>query len=345
MQKSVLFVGDPLNSLSFNSDSSLALAEAALELGYQVHWATPEQIMLMNGDVAIQQFELIKEINSQSAPTSEFIDAHTAQRLSDYQRVFIRKDPPFDEGYTELCWFLHQMHAHRVINAPLALLSHHEKMLPYTLTQAGVVPDYMVVPSFVAQNHEHLVSGAEQLFDEATRLSPILAHSPSAPPPLFKVLIKPWRGHGGRDIHVFDSVAQLKSWLSTAQGASRTMTHSGRWILQPFLPEIFTHGDRRVFVANGRVVFDFVRRPADGKVEANLAQGGSAHLEPLPSELQKLANDIAAWLKKEGILLAGLDFIGNFLTEVNITSPTGIRTFEMLSQQNVSGDIMKELLI
>lgn len=344
MLKSILFIGDPLNSLAYSSDSSLALAEAALHLGWQVHWTTPDQLLLTNGDPITQQIKIIKEVNQNSPPQAEEVLAKTPQPLSTYQKIFVRKDPPFDESYTELCWFLLQINTGSVVNSPQALLTHHEKILPYTLMKAGVIPDYTVAPSFVAQSSEHIVEHAEHLFDEASRLAPILLQGASANALTFKVLVKPWRGHGGRGIHVFGSVAELKSWLLQSFGSTQHSKATGRWIVQPFLPEIHTHGDRRVFVVNGKVVFNFVRRPARGRIEANLAQGGSAHLEQLSAEQTKIASDIAVWLKKQGILLAGLDFIGDFLTEVNITSPTGIRTFEQLAQKKVSMEIMQDLL-
>ena len=344
MQKSVLFVGDPLDSLAFRSDSSLALAEAALHLGWQVHWTTPERLSLINGEVLAQDYEIIKKVNTNTPPEAESVQASSPHQISSYQKIFVRKDPPFDEGYTELCWFLLQIKSNSVINSPHALLTYHEKMLPFWLKASGTVPDHMVVPSYVSQNPEQLIAQAERLFNETSQLMPVLAQSLPADTPAFKILVKPWRGHGGRDIHVFDSPSELKRWLLRSPEHSHQTTASSRWILQPFLPEIFTHGDRRVFVANGRVVFDFVRRPAAGRVEANLAQGGSAHLEPLSPAQAKIASEIAIWLKNEGIYLAGLDFIGDFLTEVNITSPTVIRTFEHLSEKNVIIEIMQELL-
>jgi glutathione synthase len=344
MQSSVLFIGDPLNSLAFSSDSSLALAEAALYLGHQVHWTTPEQLLLANSAPSIQQFEILKKINPDSPPNTELVETKSPQHLSAYQKIFVRKDPPFDENYTELCWILQQISSNCVINSPQALLTHHEKMLPFTLMALGIVPDHSVVPSFVAQESKHIIAHAERLFDEASHLMPILTQGSTDVTLKFKVLVKPWRGHGGRGIQVFSSVVELENWLLSLSKSSDQTATSSRWIIQPFLPEIFTHGDRRVFVAHGQVVFDFVRRPAQGRVEANLAQGGSAHLEPLSEVQSEIANSIAAWLQKEGIVLAGLDFIGDFLTEVNITSPTGIRTFEHLSRQNVSIGIMQKLL-
>lgn len=342
MHKAILIIGDPLNSLAFSSDSSLALAEGALELGWQVHWTTPDKLLLINCDTAVQDYEIIRQVNQNSAPQTESIKTSVPLLLSSYHRVLIRKDPPFDESYTELCWFLLQNNTERIINSPRALLTLHEKMLPFILAKLGVIPDHCVVPSFVSQSQESLIAHAQKLFEQAESLAPVLAPHISSNNLQFKVLTKPWRGHGGRGIQVFESVEQMKRWLE--QHHSLSPSSASRLILQPFLPEIFTQGDRRVFVVNGRIAFDFVRRPAPGKIEANLAQGGSAQLDPMSAEQTKLASQIALWLKDEGVLVAGLDFIGDFLTEVNITSPTGIRTFEQLAQQRISRDIMLELL-
>lgn len=345
MNQPILIVGDPIEGLSFASDSSLALVEGAQALGYEVHWATAHQIALSNGTAFIQGYELIKEVSKSSAPITHTVSCTPAQPAEHYQKIFIRKDPPFNESYTELCWFLQQTKPGIVVNSPKALLQHHEKMLPFTLARAGVIPEHCVLPSFVSENPDQLTAQAAALFEQASQLTPIVAPKTVSDAVPFKILLKPWRGHGGRGIQIFNNCDELNRWLRSNFATNNQSYASGQFILQPFLPEIFTRGDRRVFIVNGRTVFDFVRRPAPGRIEANLSQGGSATLESMTEEQSKIADAVAQWLQNEGILLAGLDFIGDFLTEVNITSPTGIRTYEQLSKQTVCRDIVSQLLL
>ncbi|NBW80124.1 hypothetical protein EBR21_00065 [bacterium] len=203
----------------------------------------------------------------------------------------------------------------------------------------------MLVPTLVSRDPEQMLNFAKEQFSLAAGFLEQFKKTPEFRDFKFKILAKPWRGHGGRGIQTFAAPEDLEAWLKVqpaSSGAQSALVDLS--IIQPLLPEIHTQGDRRVFVVNGCVAFDFVRWPAAGRIEANLAQGGSATLEQMPEEVQAVSTRIAEFLKKEGVLLAGLDFIGSRLTEVNITSPTGIRTFENLSGRSRVTRIVEDLL-
>ncbi|MEY4066366.1 MAG: hypothetical protein RIR26_2574 [Pseudomonadota bacterium] len=344
MKTAVLIVGDPLEKLRFDSDSSLALAEGALELGLQVHWTTPANLDLLNGALVVQNPAEIRMVGNDLTSSEVKILDKTSIPASSYQKVLIRKDPPFDESYVDLCWFMSQIPVDRVVNRSEALLLHHEKLTPWTLAKAGVIPAHSVVPTLVSKRIASLIQFAEEQFSTASSFLETLKSVPEFESFHFKLISKPWRGHGGREIHSFDSLETLKQWLSNLPTGLDPQELMKSVILQPFLPEIFTLGDRRVFIVDGDVVFDFVRFPAEGKIAANLAQGGSAQLLPLSDEVQEMASRIGKFLLKLGIKIAGLDFIGDRLMEVNITSPTGIRTFEALSGQRISTQLMAKIL-
>jgi glutathione synthase len=344
MKPTILIVGDPLDALNYATDSSLAMAEGALGLGFGVHWSTASDLELLNGSVIVKNAMIIEQINNTLPPSVANLAIGHSVPLSAYKKIFVRKDPPFDESYTDLCWFLLQLDDNRVVNAPQALLMQHEKLAPSMLAKAGIIPEYALVPGLVSKNPESLESFALELFSTANSLLSSLQNLPDFKSFIYRVLVKPWRGHGGRGIQTFSSMQEIQNWLSHAEKNPVTGTLKDLFILQPLLPEIFSEGDRRVFVVNGKIAFDFVRKPATGKIEANLAQGGSAELRAMTEEQKRLSEKIALELKRHGILIAGLDFIGDRLTEVNITSPTGIRTFESLTQTPIAKTIMQDLL-
>ncbi len=107
------------------------------------------------------------------------------------------------------------------------------------------------------------------------------------------------------------------------------------YLVQPFLQNISTDGDRRVFFIQGEVYFHFVRLPQSGSIISNTAQGGKTILKEMNQEQQFLCKNIGNFLKKHQIFFAGLDLIGNKVGEINITSPTGIRAYETLTQKKM----------
>lgn len=343
MNETLLIVGDPLENLSFRSDSSLAMAQGALSLGYRVFWATIENIGLLNGTPVISELHEIEEAKPDTPPRHRKIETNgNLKPISQFTRVLIRKDPPFDLSYIDLCWILSQCEAGRVINNPAALLSFHEKLTPCQLVRDKVIPEYMTVPTIVSKKTEELKKFVNEQFRTAELFLSQFQSIDAFKNFRFQILCKPWRGHGGRGIITFPSPAEFQNWLSLQSKTDDSL--SEMIIVQPLLPEIHSRGDRRVFVVNGQVQFDFVRYPSAGRIEANLAQGGKASLEEMSEELSATAQKIALYLKQHGILLAGLDFIGDRLTEVNVTSPTGIRTFEELTSKKCTTEIMKHLL-
>jgi glutathione synthase len=344
MDKTLLIIGDPLGSLNSAGDSSLALAQGGIELGYRIDWTVPEQIALLNGEPLVSVRSEILSVAAGQPPIIIEKPEKSPLRLESYSKILVRKDPPFDEAYTDLCWILSQCSPQRVINSPEALLNLHEKLSPWRFAKAGIVPDHMLVPTLVSRNAEQLMNFAEEQFSVAEGFLEQFKKTNEFRDFKFQLLAKPWRGHGGRGVQTFATIKDFKTWVSGLFEQSNSKAAIvDLWIVQPLLPEIHTQGDRRVFIVNGAVAFDFVRWPAAGRIEANLAQGGSATIEQMPEEVQAVSARIAHTLKKEGVLLAGLDFIGSRLTEVNITSPTGIRTFEKLTGRNIVKKIAEDL--
>lgn len=346
MNKSILIVADPLEKLSFASDSSLAMAQGALSLGYRVCWTTAENVGLLNGTPVISELTELAAVQTHDAPVLKSIKRGSdLTPTSDFSKVLIRKDPPFDSSYTDLCWILSQCSREQVINDPRSLLTFHEKLTPWHLLNKGLIASHQMVPTLVSKNPRDLTSFARSQFEMVDNFLAPFRNLEEFKGFSFKILCKPWRGHAGRGVHTFASATEFEKWLNQQQpspaGDPFLAEHC---MLQPLLPEIHSHGDRRVFIVNGKIEFDFVRRPATGRIEANLAQGGHASLEDMSEEVLVTSERIAKYLQENGILVAGLDFIGQRLTEVNVTSPTGIRTFEKLSSKSITTALMQNLL-
>jgi glutathione synthase len=327
----ILFVADPLSRLKLSSDTSLALAQAVLENSGRVFWCEPHQVGLFGNNIVVSLPIELEGISTQELKLSPRQGA-ALELLTSFTHVFVRKDPPFNEEYKDLCWLLASQNQVPVLNSAESLLNFHEKTLHLRAHAEGVLEDSEVVPTCVSREFSVL----RQFVEMHMRWNETDPKSQSG------FIVKPWLGHGGEDVQLFKDGKDCIDHLASLAGNQSLL--SQRIIVQPFLPEIHTEGDRRVIIANGEVVCDFVRLPAAGKIAANLAQGGSAILADMSSQQKNLCARLARFLKVKGVHFAGLDLIGAKVTEINITSPTGIRTYETLSGINYSQHILKLLL-
>jgi glutathione synthase len=204
----------------------------------------------------------------------------------------MRKDPPFDLAYVTATWFLSQacLEGAKVFNAPDALRNHSEKL---------ALLEFMKFAPPTAVSHDLAdIKAFHQLHQD--------------------VIIKPLDGMGGQGIfRVQDNGLNLASIVETLGGNGQRAL-----MVQKFLPEIAA-GDKRVLLIGGEVVpFSLARIPQAGEVRGNLASGGKGVAQPLTQQESKVAQELAPQLASRGLHLVGLDFIGGFLTEINVTSPT-----------------------
>ncbi len=309
----ILFIGDPLDKLKLSSDSSLALVQAALSLGHEVHWCRSENLSYCSPDIYATNLQNFTSVSSLGMKSTEILES----KFFEYDFCFIRKDPPFDESYKDLCWLLSAQNKVKVINDPKVLLAFHEKCLHWLALEEDVLSSDEVIPTCLTQNKKIL----EHFFSKFSN------HQ--------QFIVKPWLGYGGQNITLLNDKTQVFDFMSLQHGLS---------LVQPFIENISTVGDRRVLIANGDVVGDFVRLPQAGSIASNLAQGGKAVLQSMtPSQVQ-LCDKIAKFLLQKNIQFAGLDLIGNKVGEINVTSPTGIRTYEELTGVNISLKIYSSLI-
>ncbi|KAB8028140.1 hypothetical protein [Fluviispira multicolorata] len=313
IQKKVLIVADSIKKVKVLSDSSLALAQIALENEFAVHWCESHHVNFYSNSIILNKLIAIQSISKNEIKYEEVLGRNF--QFSEYQYCFIRKDPPFDEEYKDLCWILASQSKVKVLNPPEALLSYHEKALQWRAFSEGILTENNLIPTCVTMDLNVIENFCSQYFE------------------LFEngFICKPWLGHGGESVEFFKDKSSLFDFVNKKYSGEKE-----KLMIQPFLKEIYTEGDRRVIVAGGEIICDFIRLPPQGKVASNLAQGGSAVLREMTSEQKALCQKIALFLKEKNIYLAGLDVIGNRIGEINITSPTGLRTYEMLTGQNTA---------
>jgi glutathione synthase len=292
----LLFIADPLETFKAYKDSSLAMMNAAQSAGHQVFHANADSLCFINNDI----YADVKYITIDKSHEKWFeVVLQKSSSLRDFDAVVMRQDPPFNVEYLANTWLLSQAEKMgvKVFNSTLSLREHSEKI------------SILEFPEFIAPT---LVSRSLQQIRDF--------HSVHQ-----DIVIKPLDGMGGMGIfRVGPDGLNIGSIVETlGEYGKRSL------MAQKYLPEI-KEGDKRLLLINGEPVpFVLARIPQDGDIRGNLAAGGKGVARPLSSNDQKIADKLGPILKNRGLFLVGLDIIGNNLTEINVTSPTGfVEIFE-----------------
>lgn len=284
------FILDPLDSLKAYKDSSIAMMRAAKAARHEV-WAILQPSIYWTARSGVCAEAIQMDIQEHDAPW--FIEIGRANLpLRDFSAVIMRKDPPFDIEYITTTWLLSraEIEGARVFNCPRALRDHSEKL---SITEFS----RFSVPTLVSREEGWL----NRFIDEQQ-----------------EVALKPLDGMGG------SQVFRIRHDDPNRNVAIETLTHLGsRTIMaQRYIPEI-AEGDKRILIIRGEVVpYCLARIPKAGETRGNLAAGGTGVARELSARDREIAESIAPHLAKRGLFLVGLDVIGNWLTEINVTSPT-----------------------
>ncbi len=292
----LLFIADPLETFKAYKDSSLAMMNAAHSAGHQVFHANADSLCFINNDICAD----VKYITIDKSNEKWFeVVLQKSSSLRDFDAVVMRQDPPFNVEYLANTWLLSQAEKMgvKVFNSTFSLREHSEKI------------SILEFPEFIAPT---LVSRSLQQIRDF--------HSVHQ-----DIVIKPLDGMGGMGVfRVGPDGLNIGSIVETlGEYGKRSL------MAQKYLPEI-KEGDKRLLLINGESVpFVLARIPQDGDIRGNLAAGGKGVARPLSSNDQKIADKLGPILKNRGLFLVGLDIIGNNLTEINVTSPTGfVEIFE-----------------
>ncbi|MBK7425342.1 MAG: glutathione synthase [Propionivibrio sp.] len=289
------FVLDPLDSLKAYKDSSVAMMRAAQAAGHAV-WAIQQSAIHWSALHGVCAEAVHLELLVDDAEWFVEIDRHVVP-LRDFAAVVMRKDPPFDFEYITSTWLLARAEAEggRIFNRPQALRDHSEKLAVAEFPQ-------FAVPTLVAREST-LIHG----FIDMQR----------------DVILKPLDGMGGSQIFRVRHDDPNRNVIVETLMQDR-LTHDGtRTIMaQRYIPEI-VDGDKRILIVGGEVVpFCLARIPRTGETRGNLAAGGTGVARELSAHDREIAGALAPVLAARGLLLVGIDVIGDWLTEINVTSPT-----------------------
>ena len=301
------FVLDPIESFNIKKDSSLAMIEAAQDRGADV-WYIQQLAMSLVGDKVVAQAQKIR-INLQASPWYALSDMQELD-LSELDAIFMRKDPPFDINYIYSTYFLERLEQQGVliVNKPSSLRDCNEKLFATQFPQC-------CPPLLVSADQERLREFHQQHFD---------------------VIYKPLDGMGG------SSIFRAKSGEHNLGVILETLTDQGRIpiMAQKYLPEIL-QGDKRILVVDGEPVSHCLARiPAQGETRGNLAAGGRGVVQELSARDRWIVSQVADDLKARGLIFVGLDVIGDYLTEINVTSPTCIREIDREAGTDIAGLLM-----
>jgi glutathione synthase len=293
----LLFVADPLESFNVKKDSTFVMMREAASRGHALFACEPKDLLWERGAKVATH---VREIALTGDTLAWFTEAElpagrTRSRaaLADFGAVLMRKDPPFDAEYFYATHLLEQAEREgaRVFNKPQALRHHPEKLAILEFPQ-------FIAPTLVTRDPDELKRFHAEHGD---------------------VILKPLDGMGGAGIfRVAADGMNLGSIVETlnARGAHTVMA-------QRYLPEIVRGGDKRVLVIAGEPVpFVLARIPQGKEIRGNLAAGGKGVAQPISERDREIAEHIGPLLAARGLLLIGLDVIGDSLTEINVTSPT-----------------------
>lgn len=309
----ILIIADPLTQLRPQNDSSIALAAEARERHAEVWWSDGDRVAL-RGHLPEVQAAPVVAARLRALPE---LGPWETLALTSFDVVLIRKNPPFNEDYIRLCWLLAPYESTITMsNRPSLLVHHHEKMIPLQAVAAGVLQPEEIIPSCISRD-PHVV---ESFLRERRATAWI---------------VKPWTGFGGHGVSKYDSIAEV---LTAVRDASQLM------IVQPFLPTIAAQGDRRVFYVGGVMAADFVRLPRAGGFISNLASGGRPEFRPMDGPTRDRCERLGHFLREAGFDFAGADFIDGLVSEVNVTSPTGVVSLQDLGGPDLAPRILDQIL-
>jgi len=300
-------VMDPIQSINFKKDTTLAMLNAAQKKGWQLFYIEQDGLYLEDGKAMAIMQDLSVEMNPQNFFT---LGPESRQSMADVDVILMRKDPPFNREFIYSTYILEQAEREGVlvVNKPQALRDFNEKVSATLFPQC-------CTPVLVSRKKELL-----QDFYKAQK----------------DVIFKPLDGMGGTGIF------RIKPGDPNISVIIETLTEYGtRQIMaQTFIPEI-SSGDKRILMIDGKSVgFALARLPAANETRGNLAAGGTAKGVELSDRDRWICDQVGPTLKENGLLFVGLDVIGDYLTEVNVTSPTCIRELDEIFNLDIAGDLM-----
>lgn len=300
----VAFQMDPIGPIDINADSTFRLAEAAQARGAELFYYTPDRLALNEGRVEARGWPLTvrrKEGDHFDLGPEATLD------LATMDVVWLRQDPPFDMGYITTTHILERLKGQAlVVNDPFWVRNFPEKLLVLQF------PD-LTPPTLIARDLDSIRAFRERYGD---------------------IILKPLYGNGGAGVfRLTPEDRNLVSLHELFSGINREPL-----IAQKFVPDV-SNGDKRIILVDGEPVGAINRIPPEGETRSNLHVGGRAEKVGLTARDAEICAAIGPLLREKGQIFVGIDVIGDYLTEINVTSPTGIQELERFDRVDVAGAI------
>jgi len=304
----VAFQMDPIGAIDIHADSSFRLAEEAQARGHSLFYYTPDKLSFQEGRVMARGQDLVvrREVGSHFD-----VGDMREQDLTEIDVIWLRQDPPFDMGYITTTHILDRIHpATLVVNDPFWVRNYPEKLLVLDF------PD-LTPPTAIARDLETLKAFRARHGD---------------------VILKPLYGNGGAGVfRLTPQDRNLASLHEMFSGINREPL-----IMQKFLPDV-SAGDKRIILVDGEPVGAINRVPAAGETRSNMHVGGRPEAIGLTDRDRAICARIGPLLREKGQIFVGIDVIGDYLTEINVTSPTGIQELERFDKINIAGKIWEAI--
>ncbi len=301
-------VMDPIQSISYKKDTSLAMLMAAQERGWSISYMEQSDLYLKDG----MAFGLMRELHVAWNDKNWYtFGAASDEALSNLDVILMRKDPPFDNEYIYSTYILEEAENRGtlVVNKPQSLRDYNEKLFAAHFPQC--------CPPLVVSTKPSVLKAFHKTHGD--------------------VIFKPLDGMGGA------SIFRLRADDPNVSVIIETLTGHGRTpiMAQRFIPEIIA-GDKRILLVDGEPVpYALARVPTVGETRGNLAAGGSGVPQPLTERDLWICSQVKDVVKAKGLMFVGLDVIGDYLTEINVTSPTCVRELNNAYNLDIAGDLMR----
>jgi glutathione synthase len=295
---------DPIERINIAGDSSFALLLEAQARGHELAYYTPDHMSQLGVDVfAWVQPLRVKDVAGDHATLGEV----ARRNLRDFDVVLLRQDPPFDLAYITSTHMLELLGPKTiVVNDPAAVRDAPEKILVMQF------PDVMP-PTLISRDKREIEAFRKRF--PATVMKPLYGHGGAA---VFKV--------DAKDMN-FGSLFDMFS-----------VKFREPWVIQEYMPEV-TQGDKRIILVEGEPLGAVNRKPQQDDIRSNMVRGGRAELSPLTKREREICERIGPELKKRGLVFVGIDVIGDRLTEINVTSPTGLAAIKRLGGPDLASAI------
>ena len=300
---------DPMGSIDINGDSSFALALEAQERGHKLFHYEPKNLSLSQ----LKPIAKLRSLTVQNITGDHFYlgEQRVVDLKKDIDVILMRQDPPFDMSYITATHILEHVHPHTlVINDPANVRNTPEKL--FVTHFKNVMP-----PTLITSDEEEIFSFRKEFKD---------------------IIVKPLFGNGGAGVfHIKPDDENLSSLVELHKTFYREPL-----MIQEYVPAV-RQGDKRIILIDGEPVGAVNRVPAKGEARSNMHVGGKPMKCDLTGRDREICEIIGPSLKEKGLLFVGIDVIGDYLTEINVTSPTGIQELSRFEDTNIANSIWEAI--